>query len=131
MIAGRMRLAARIIGFISAGSGGEFIGEGAYVLMLAARGVPVFANDAGVLVGVLAGVFSGIALAACILSWWRERAAGIMLVSVAAAMGIFVSIFPAPAIIPDRLMIWLWMGLPLLVAGILFLNSWRLSRELA
>jgi hypothetical protein len=54
-----------------------------------------------------------------------------MLVSVAAAMGIFVSIFPAPAIIPDRLMIWLWMGLPLLVAGILFLNSWRLSRELA
>jgi hypothetical protein len=125
-----MRLAARIIGFISAGSGGEFIGEGAYVLLLAARGVPVFANDAGALVGVLGGVFSAIGLAACILSFWRERAAGIMLVSVAVAMGIFVSIFSVPAIIPDRLMIWLWMGLPLLVAGVLFLNSWRLSREL-
>ena len=131
MISGRMRLAARIIGFISAGSAGEFIGGGAYVLVLAARGVPVFANDAGAVVGVLAGVFSGIGLAACILSFWRERAAGIMLVSVAVAMGIFVSIFRAPAIIPDPLLIWLWMGLPLLVAGVLFLNSWRLSQELA
>ncbi len=130
MIAGRMRLAARIIGFISAGLGGEFIGEGAYVLVRAARGWPVVI-DAGALTGVLAGMFSGIGLAACILSFWRERAAGIMLVSVAAAMGIFVSIFSAPAIIPDRLIIWLWMGLPLLVAGVLFLNSWRLSRELA
>jgi len=126
-----MRLAARIIGFISAGSAGEFIGEGAYVLLLAARGVPVFA-DACAVGGVLLGVFSAIGLAACILSWWRERAAGIMLVSAAAAMGIFVSIFRAPAIIPGQLMIfWLWMGLPYLVAGILFLNSWRLSQELA
>ena len=129
MIAGRMRLAARIIGFISAGSGGEFIGEGAYVLMLAARGVPVFANDAGVLGGVLAGVFSGIGLAACILSWWRERAAGIMLVSVAIASGILVGVLAVEIQTPLR--VWLWMGLPLLVAGILFLNSWRLSRELA
>lgn len=131
MMAGRMRLAARIIGFISAGLGGEFIGEGAYVLVRAARGWPVFTNDAGALVGVLAGVFSGIGLAACILSFWRERLAGILLVSAAAAMGIFVSLFSAPAIIPARLIIWLWMGLPLLVAGVLFLNSWRLSRELA
>jgi hypothetical protein len=126
-----MRLAARIIGFSSVGLGAEFIGEGAYVLVRAARGWPVFANDAGVMGGVLIGAVNGVALAACILSFWRERAAGIMLVSVAAAMGIFVSIFPAPAIIPDRLMIWLWMGLPLLVAGVLFLDSWRLSRELA
>jgi len=125
MIAERMRLAARIIGFISAGSGGEFIGEGAYVLMLAARGVPVFANDAGVMGGVLIGAVNGVALAGCILSWWRERAAGIMLVSAAAAMGIGIFAIGAPG------RAWLIVGLPLLVAGVLFLNSWRLSRELA
>ena len=125
MIAGRMRLAARIIGFSSVGLGGEFIGEGAYVLMRAARGVPVFANDAGAMGGVLIGAVNGVALAACILSFWRERAAGIMLVSAAAAMGIGIFAIGAPRLVP-----WLIVGLPLLVAGVLFLNSWRLSREL-
>lgn len=125
MIAERMRLAARIIGFSSVGLGAEFIGEGAYVLVRAARGWPVFANDAGVMGGVLIGAVNGVALAGCILSWWRERASGIMLVSAAAAMGIGIFAIGAPG------RAWLTVGLPLLVAGILFLNSWRLSQELA
>ena len=125
MKAGRMRLVARIIGFGVIGFGGgmligeaigEFLREGWAVI---AEPIPLEL--------IIAVVIGAVALAGCILSWRRERLAGILLVSSAAAMGIHVSIF----ITRNQMLLWLILGLPYLVAGVLFLNAWRLSRKLA
>jgi len=126
VVAERLRLAGRIIGFGVTGFGGMMvIGEAS--MEFTQKGwaaiIPTTPADPGLLLMIIGAV----ALAACILSWWRERAAGIMLVSAAAAMGIGIFAIGAPG----RLVPWLIVGLPLLVAGVLFLNSWRLSRELA
>jgi len=124
MIAERMRLAARIIGFGIAGFFlFFFIGESA--MEVAATGLAAF-TAALTIEGVLLGVIAGVALAGCILSFWQERAAGIVLVVVAAALAAHIAVFA----MTNQLRAWLVVGLPYLVAGILFLNSWRLSREL-
>jgi len=68
-----------------------------------------------------------VALVGCILSWWRERAAGIVLIAVSAALGAHIGVFAARG----HMLAWSMLGLPYLVAGILLLNSWRLSQELA
>ena len=111
-------MAARIIGFGAAGfflsiligeATAEFAAEGWETIEIA---------------GVLLGLFAGIALVGCILSWWRERLAGILLVSIAAAFGIHISVFAER----NELLAWSMVGLPYLVAGVLLLNSWRLSR---
>ena len=125
MKAGRMRLAARINGFGVIGFGGgmligeaigEFLREGWAVI---AGPIPLEL--------IIAVVIGAVALAGCILSFWRERLAGILLISSAAAMGIHVSIFIAR----NQMLLWLILGLPYLVAGVLFLNAWRLSRKVA
>jgi len=124
-MAGGLRLAGRIIGFGIAGFFlFFFIGEGA--MEVAATGLAAF-TAALTIEGVLIGVIAGVALAGCILSFWRVRAAGIMLVVVAAAMGAHIAVFA----MMNQLRAWLVVGLPYLVAGVLFLNSWRLSQELA
>ncbi len=75
--------------------------------------------------GMILVVIGGIALAGGIVSWRRERLAGILLVLAAMAMGIHTAAFTA------RFFDWLMLGFPFLVAGLLFLNSWRLSRRTA
>ena len=117
----RMRLAARIIGFVIIGFGGT---------MLIGEAISEYLREGFVqpeLAGVLLVVIGAVALAGFILSRWRERLAGILLVSVAAALGAHIGVFAAR----NHMLAWSMLGLPYLVAGILFLNSWRLSRELA
>ena len=115
-----MRLAARIIGFGAAGFFLTFlIGEG--IAEFAATGWEAIEIE-----GVLLVVIVGIALAGCLLSWWREQLAGILLVSSAIAMGIHIGIVAQR----NELLVWSMVGLPYLIAGVLFLNSWRLSRKI-
>lgn len=120
----RMRLAVRIIGFVIIGFGGT---------MLIAEAVGEFLREGWVVVteatptdpGVLLVIIGAVALAGFILSWWRERPAGILLVATAAALGAHIGVFAAR----NQLMVWSMLGLPFLIAGVLFLNAWRLSRK--
>jgi hypothetical protein len=66
-----------------------------------------------------------VALVGCILSWRRERVAGILLVVTAAALGAHIGIFAGQS----HFLAWSMAGLPYLVAGVLLLSSWRLSRK--
>jgi hypothetical protein len=125
MMAERLRLAGRIIGFGMAGFFlFFFIGESA--MEVAATGLVAF-TAALTIEGILLGVITGVALAGCILSFWRVRASGIMLVAVAGALAAHIAVFAAR----NHLLALSMLGLPYLIAGILFLNSWRLSQELA
>jgi len=121
-----MRLAGRIIALIITVFGGVMlIGEavGDYLEGGWAAIAPPTPADAGLLL-VIIGV---VALVGCILSWWRERAAGIVLIAVSAALGAHIGVFAARG----HMLAWSMLGLPYLVAGVLLLNSWRLSQELA
>ena len=123
-LAKRMRLAARMIGFGIIGFGGtmligETIGE------ILQEGWTVITEATLTDPGVLLGIIGVVALAGYILSWWRERLAGILLVSTAAALGAHIGVFAGR----NQILVWLVLGLPFLVAGVLFLYSWRLSRE--
>ena len=126
MMAGRLRLAGRIIGFgITVFGGAMLIGEA--VGEFTQKGWAVITEATPADPGVLLVIIGAVALAGCILSFWRERASGIMLVAVAGALGAHIAVFAAR----NHLLAWSMLGLPYLVAGILFLNSWRLSQELA
>ena len=84
---------------------------------------------AAVTVGaVIVGVVTGIALAGCIVSWGKQRVAGVMLI--VSAFLTATNIPPLQPLVPSNVRVWLIVGLPYLVAGTLFLNSWRLSRGL-
>jgi hypothetical protein len=125
-MAGRMRLAARIIGFgITVFGGIMLIGEA--VGEFTQKGWAVITEATPSDPGVLLVIIGAVALAGCILSFWRERAAGIMLVAVAGALAAHIANFAGR----NHLLVWSMLGLPYLVAGVLFLNSWRLSRALA
>jgi CHASE2 domain-containing sensor protein len=118
-LAGRLRLAARIIGFGMVGFGGA---------MLIGEAVIAFRKGEFVqpeLAGVLLVVIGLVALAGLILSWRWEKLAGIMLVAVAAAMGAHIATYASR----NYALAWATVGLPFLVSGVLFLNAWRISRE--
>ena len=81
-------------------------------------------------------LFGALVLVAYILSWWRERLSGILFIL--AAIGVFV----IPAIISIinakpvwnggfslYFMNWAYLGLPLLVAGVLYLTTSWLSKR--
>jgi hypothetical protein len=126
MMAERLRLAGRIIGFVITVFGGiMLIGEA--VGEFTQKGWAVITGATPSDPGVLLVIIGAVALAGCILSFWRVRAAGIMLVAVAGALAAHIAVFAAR----NHLLVWSMLGLPYLVAGILFLNSWRLSQELA
>ena len=125
-MAGRLRLAGQIIGFVITVFGGiMLIGEA--VGEFTQRGWAVITEATPSDPGVLLVIIGAVALAGCILSFWRERAAGIMLVAVAGALAAHIAVFAGR----NHLLAWSMLGLPYLVAGVLFLNSWRLSQELA
>ena len=75
--------------------------------------------------GVVLGVPGVIALAACVVSWWRERLAGILLLGTAVGLGIHVGVCAGHS----HLLAWSMLGLPYLIAGLLLLGSWRLSTQ--
>ena len=123
-LAKRMRLTARIIGLVAVGFGGTMlIGEAVGEFLQ--RGWAVITEATLTDPGVLLGMIGAMALAGCILSWWRERVAGILLVATAAALGAHIGVFAGR----NHMLVWLMLGLPYLVAGVLLLNSWRLLRK--
>jgi len=122
LLAKRMRLAGRVIGFGAAGFVLAFlIGETSAEYL--AKGWAAVTAEV-----IVVGVITGIALAGCIVSWGKLRAAGILLI--VSAFLSATNIPPLQPLIPHNVRVWLIVGLPYLVAGTLFLNSWRLSRGL-
>ncbi len=109
-------MVARVIGFVAAGFFLSLIvGE------LRKQGGQITTLEAGV-----AGMSAGIALAGCIVSFWQERLAGILLVSASAVWGIVQYTVVG---IHDST-IWAVYGMPYLIAGLLFFRSWWLSGEI-
>ena len=76
--------------------------------------------------GITIGLLGGVGLAGCILCWWRERLASILLIVTAVGFGIHIGICAGR----NHLMAWSMVGLPYLVAGLLLLNSWLLSQKM-
>ena len=114
-----MRLAGRIIGFTMVGFGGT---------MLVGEAVTEYLREGFVLpelAGILLAVIGIVALAGMIVTFWRERIGGIMLVACSAALGVHIANYAGR----NHLLAWAMVGLPFLISGVLFLNSWRLSRE--
>jgi len=118
-IARLMRWAGRVIALVTACFLltfiiGESIGEAA-------------SGDAGTITtaGALLAVLSGLALVSCILSWWRERLAGILLVLIAIALGIHIGAYAAR----NNFLVWLAIGFPYLIAGGLMISAWWLGRR--
>jgi len=116
-IAGRLRLAGRIIGFGMVGFGGAMLIGEAVSEFLEGRPIPL--EPAGVLLVV--------ALLGLILSWRQELIAGILLVACSAALGGHIAAYAGK----NHALAWAMVGLPFLVSGVLFLNAWRVSRALA
>lgn len=75
--------------------------------------------------GVTLGIITIVALAGCIISWWRERLAGILLILVAIGLAIHIGICAGR----NHVLAWITLGLPYLIAGGLLFGSWRLSRN--
>ena len=120
-LARRMRWTARAIGLL---------GAGFLLVMLIGEGiVDVLDEGLGAVetAGILLGVLGGLALAGSIASWWRERLAGILLVLVSVGLGIHIGVYAGR----NHFLVWLMVGLPYLVAGVLFLISGRLSTKTA
>ncbi len=118
-LAKRMKWAARIIWLVMAGlflvvligeAAGEFLDEGKETIETA---------------GILLGVLLGLALLGTIVSWWRERLASMLLAAASVGLGIHIAVYAGR----NHFFAWLMVGLPYLVAGILFLISSRLSRQ--
>ncbi len=59
----------------------------------------------------------------CFASWWRDWLAGVLLILAAlgTVAGMILGLYDVFA--------WLWVGLPFLAAGVLFLFPWQLSKS--
>lgn len=75
--------------------------------------------------GVTLGIITLVVLAGCILSWWWERLAGTLLVLAAIGLAIHIGICAGR----NHVLAWTVLGLPYLIAGLLLLSSWKLSRK--
>ena len=118
-LAKRMRWAARIICLIVTVFGGTIlIGEA--VSEFLSQGFVTTSLEGSLL--VMIGV---VAVAGCILSWWRDLPSGILLVTTSVGLGVHIGIFAGR----NHIMVWAILGLPYLVAGVLLLYAWRLSRD--
>jgi len=123
LLAKRMRWAARIIGLLAAGL--------CLFMLTASTIAEVIAGDwettsqTDIIQGSLIGVLGAIGLAGCIVSWWRERLASILLVLTAVGFGIHIGLVAGR----NHFLVWLMMGFPYLIASVLLFNSWLLSRK--
>ena len=73
-------------------------------------------------------VYLGIALAGCIVSWWRQWLAGMFLVLVSFALGSYLGLSSPWGV--AVLAVWSpGSGLPFFVTGVLFLLSWWLTKK--
>ena len=120
-----IRWAARVIGL-----GGTLF----YLMLLfAAWESPGFFNTFYIhsTVGIFLAATAVIALAGCIISWWRVRLAGVLLI---------ISLLPPLGLVICEIVMgrytydaeaWLGYASALPVAGLLFFLSWWLSRKTA
>jgi hypothetical protein len=114
-----MALAARIIGLVIA----IFM-----AIMVIGSAAGEIINDEPVpfdVEGVTLGIITLIALAGCIMSFWWERLAGTLLVLVAIGLAIHIGICAGR----NHMLAWTMLGLPYLIAGLLLISSWKLSKK--
>ena len=118
-LAKRMRWAARVIGL---GAAVFFVTMliGSAVAEVLTEGLEPITIE-----GILLGVLGVVALAGCIVSWWRERLAGILLVLAAVGFGIHIGVYAGR----NHFLAWLMVGFPYLIASVLLFNSWLLTRK--
>jgi hypothetical protein len=117
LIAKGVRWAARVIGLFATLLGlFIWIGEGIYTIQTEGFGA---IQIEGVLVGLLV-----MALAGCIVSWWRDWLAGILLILTFLGLVILVGVTAGSNQVGAGLM----FGSPFLVAGLLFFTSSWLSK---
>ena len=121
-LAKRVRWAARIIGLLAAGFTLAMVIGSTIAEVLAEGWKPI---NADIVAGILIGVLGAIGLAGCIVSWWRERLASILLVLTAIGFGIHIGLFAGR----NHFLVWLIMGFPYLIASMLFFYSWRLPKK--
>jgi hypothetical protein len=132
-----MRWAARIIGIpVTAFGAMMAIGEGVQSVLAEGFGPVnlVFFGGSFIVLSMMS------ALAGCIISWWRVRLAGILLIltfleliTAGILAGGSVDLperFSLPFILANIMQASI-MGSPFLIAGVLFLISWWLSRKSA
>ncbi len=112
-LAKRMRLAARVIGLLTAAFSLMFLIGDTIIRMAMQQG--------GFIEDVLTAMPVVVAVAGCIMSWWRQRLAGTLLVLASFALSSLGSRYYGFR--------GLVSGFPYLVAGVLFLLSWWLSRK--
>ncbi|MFQ6090231.1 MAG: hypothetical protein ACE5LD_02185 [Candidatus Bipolaricaulia bacterium] len=109
------RWTARAIGTVAAAL---------FVVMLigsaVAEGVGPLTVESGTLV-----LLGAVALAGGSVSWWRDMGAGILLVLTSIGLAAHIGYYAER----NHLLAWSMIGLPFLVAGLLILSSWRLSRR--
>lgn len=118
-LAKRMRWAARIICLIVTVFGATMlIGEA--VTEFLSQGFVTTSIEGGLL--VMIGL---VALAGCVMSWWRDLLGSILLVVTSAGLGVHIGIFAGR----NHFIVWSMLGLPYLIAGVLLINAWRLSRD--
>ena len=120
LLARRMKWAGRLIGLVAAGFFLVFLVGEAISEVLDEGREPL--ETAGILLGLL----QGLALVGAIVSWWRERLAGMLLAAASVGLGIHIGVYAGH----NHFLAWLMVGLPYLVASVLLLISWRLSRQI-
>jgi hypothetical protein len=108
-----MRWAARVLGSLI----------GLYFLVIGLASA-LFDPEPLSLEGAFLAGLAIVAVAGVVIAWWRERIGGWILVIDGFALGVFTYVTAGRNKIPVALL----MGGPLLVAGVLFLMSWRRSR---
>ena len=75
--------------------------------------------------GSLLVLIGMVVLAGCVLSWWRHRLSGILLVVTSVGLGAHIGLFAGR----NHIFAWSILGLPYLIAGVLLLYAWRLPRQ--
>jgi len=123
-LAKRMRWAARVIGLLAATVCLVTFVISSTVDVLTEGGETI--NQAELVQGIMIGVLGVIGLTGCIVSWWRERLAGVLLVLTAVGFGIHIGLCAGHS----HFLAWLMVGFPYLVAAVLLFSSWRLSRRI-
>jgi hypothetical protein len=98
--------------------------ESAFFLLFLVGGAIIDGGETIEVAGVLLFLLQLMAFYACILSWYRLGRASVMLILVSIGLGIHICVCAGHG----HFLAWTMIGLPYLVAGLLLLYSWRLSR---
>ena len=114
-----MRWAARVICLIITVFGGTML-IGTAISEFLSQGFVTTSIEGSLLV-----VIGLVALAGCVMSWFRDLPAVILLVATAAGLGMHIGICAGHS----HIKAWSILGLPYLVASLLLFCAWRLSKH--